>query len=455
MILAELSLDPLIVELEPANDEVFDASIQANETVNLKPQSDDLWSMRVNTRHYIVQARDPVHQYELKSLYDGAGHVEAWIKQTVRNKQNVTALLVAVHKFQTLRQLSESVSIRVVEDILDGIIKQNKRRIDNYEQALNHITQECIIDGQNGIQRLIIRFIEGQTDSIGNAFRIYGKSETFDVSRSDTGYYIKGIAHNSKQQIRQNSLMILEGDICFLDASVATQQKQHFKTELDLIVAQSDGSYLNVWNEYNRLEREKMIEKVHSWGWIRFTESDKLPDGRLRLHCPDSEKANDFVQRIKRANELDLVFAEDLPPYISGEFTDRENTTKVNEFPVEIVKDEPTIEVRLRQEEGGYPKKSGYLFVSIHGDSVRLERRQHAWDLIRKLDTPIPGLGLLLERSSAYTPRAYKSHKIKTSELRRYFAVQPNSNQLQALELALKTPDILLIQGPQEPVKRK
>lgn len=447
MKLADLPLGSLIVEFKPVNERTFNNSIKAYMAVNLMPGANDSWHMRIGAHHYEVRVDDPVKQHELIWLYDGVGHMEAWIEKSVRSKQDVTSLFIAVHKFHALHQLSEAVSIQVAEDILDGIIK-SKGHASEYEQAVSYIGQECIMDGPNGTQRLIIRTIEDDPDSLVKSFRIYGKQGAFDVSRLDVGYRVKRHVRNVKQ-LSQTSLMILEGSIRFVDVSVMTQQIQNFKTELDLIVAQSGGSYLNVWNEYNQLERKLIVEKVRHWGWIAFGDKHELPTGHLRLYFQDLTNAKSFMRRIERANELDLVIAEDLPPYFSNEFSDMDDIREIHEHPVEIVgKHEDSIEVRLRSEEAKYAAEDGYLFVSIRGDSVRLDRRKDAWDLIRNLDTPIPGLGLLLERSAVYMPRTYKNHKVKTSRLSNYFDVQPNTNQLQALELTLKTPDIMLIQGP-------
>lgn len=447
MKLADLPIDPLIVELKPVDLETFEGSFHAQESIHLKSQSNDQWIMRANTETCIVRVCDLVQQQELQWLNDGVGHVEAWIEKVSHNKQDVTGLLVAVYRFHTLYSLNDRVSIQVAEDILEGIIQENNPKIENYEQAVDHLMKECLIDGPNNNQRLVIRFVEHQFDRL-ESFRIYGKRNAFDVSRRESGYRITRHVRNARRQIRQSNLIILEGDMRFIDATVEAQQKQRFKTELDMIVVESNGSYLNIWDEYNQLERKKVLAKATRWGWIKFSGQRELPDGRLRLNFHDPDKVSSFMQRIERANELDLVISEELPPHLSNDFVHDTNIAEVRQYPVEVdsIHDQAVV-VRLRNERS-YPKQSGFLFASIHGDTVRLDRRQKAWNIVRDLDTPIPGLGLLLERSKVYTPRTYKKLKLKSSVLRSYFDVRPNSNQSQALELTLQTPDILLIQGP-------
>ena len=89
----------------------------------------------------------------------------------------------------------------------------------------------------------------------------------------------------------------------------------------------------------------------------------------------------------------------------------------------------------------------GYLYASLGGDTRRLQRRDEAEAKIRSAVNPMPQLGLLLENMPVAQGR-YKRHKPISAKSRKLFADAPTPRQIEALDVALNTPDIALIQGP-------
>ncbi|KAL4216251.1 hypothetical protein ACF0H5_024583 [Mactra antiquata] len=99
------------------------------------------------------------------------------------------------------------------------------------------------------------------------------------------------------------------------------------------------------------------------------------------------------------------------------------------------------------EEDGVQPPESGVLFVSLSGDRRRMERREKAQSLIASAECPMPQLGLLIE-GKAVRQRRCKQEKPLSSAARKAFGGEPTVRQIEALKVALNTPDIALIQGP-------
>ena len=93
------------------------------------------------------------------------------------------------------------------------------------------------------------------------------------------------------------------------------------------------------------------------------------------------------------------------------------------------------------------PPPEGVLFLSVSGDRKRLERREHAQSLIASAECPMPQLGLLLE-GAVVPERRRKTEAAMSAAARAIFGGEPTARQVEALRVALNTPDIALIQGP-------
>lgn len=96
--------------------------------------------------------------------------------------------------------------------------------------------------------------------------------------------------------------------------------------------------------------------------------------------------------------------------------------------------------------------KTGVLKLYTAGDRYIMERRLAARERMVKHQAPIKAIVALIESGvSGYElPNAWGNHKAVTEEFRRNFkrANELNPEQIQALGIAINTPDIALIQGP-------
>ncbi|MEZ4302314.1 MAG: AAA domain-containing protein [Polyangiaceae bacterium] len=80
-------------------------------------------------------------------------------------------------------------------------------------------------------------------------------------------------------------------------------------------------------------------------------------------------------------------------------------------------------------------------------DRTRLERRESAHAKIASAECPMPQLGLLLE-GAPVPERRRNTESPLSPAAREVFGGEPTPRQIEALRVALSTPDIALIQGP-------
>lgn len=96
---------------------------------------------------------------------------------------------------------------------------------------------------------------------------------------------------------------------------------------------------------------------------------------------------------------------------------------------------------------GRPPAKKGYIFVNLAGDATIVKRRQQARLRILANQTGVPVFSWL--EGMPVTARRWRRHNPLSGAARAHFGkTGPNERQVQALDIALNTPDIALIQGP-------
>lgn len=119
-------------------------------------------------------------------------------------------------------------------------------------------------------------------------------------------------------------------------------------------------------------------------------------------------------------------------------------------FTGELVKREvnpPSLSLRPPPEQDDRePPGSGFVFVGLGGDEVRIRRRTDAWQQIRDCVNPMPVLGVMIEGQSVRERHGRRLNPV-TKAVRDVFP-NPNDRQSLALDIALNTTDIALVQGP-------
>jgi hypothetical protein len=294
---------------------------------------------------------------------------------------------------------------------------------------------------------------KSQRESAIASFTIWGDRIVADVALQPDGRLrIENLVKGRQKDDR--GLSLLHAPISFRDVSQAAAFRHEALNQLKAITAQAD-SYLGLWRRYNDLEREIILRRARDLGIFRFSGFGSRT-GRLEFFIELDQVSRPMFDKLNPGDDNDFDASEVRPQVIEQPRRDEPLQQQIRELKRVNVGKLVEIDVgnhRLLFEHDdpdqvmdALPSK-GYLYASLGGDSKRLHRRDEAEARIRSAVNPMPQLGLLLENMPVAQGR-YKRHKPISAQSRKLFSDAPTPRQIEALDVALNTPDIALIQGP-------
>ncbi len=289
------------------------------------------------------------------------------------------------------------------------------------------------------------------------AFSIHGENLHLPVKKEITQsgeYRLKATKLISfKNTIQKDSLRLIKGNLEFKNGLV---REKIAKALGDII--EKDGSYLNTWDIYLEKEGEILLDKAKEVGVLKIIDTQKTDDG-YELKIENLSKIEDLL------NEGDyLSIVNDVPNYINDNLTWIEHIAQLeqqdeinikqsnNHQSFEIIKIEHGF-IDIRTNENISELKSKKIVLSIYGDEIQLKRKLEARKRLLEGRSANPLLGLIIEDSDEIQNylRVKKIKKLEplTSYVQnKIFSNPPTPNQIEAIDIALNTPDIAIIQGP-------
>ncbi len=279
-----------------------------------------------------------------------------------------------------------------------------------------------------------------------------GKNFNVVLEQENNLFVIKNIYQNKNNKNPMGYLMTDK-----ISISLPTDSKENERLINEL--SQTGSEYLGEWKKYLHLEFEKLFESlknVFSYTKIKRDEEDVNKylieikgDVELIERNKDyvlSEKSLDKeitkeLSAIEKDNENQLIstYMERMEKWKKW-YSDNKNTfTEIKS--INNSNDEFTI-----QAEKQIPEK-GYIIENLNGNIVQKERHYKALEKLNTAGSKINHLIALLEGKPL---TGLKTGNIKLSKniSDKIFEHGPNDSQKKAIELALNTPDIVLIQGP-------
>ena len=377
----------------------------------------------------------------------------AWLVQAAPANGQADRVLVRIHEFPAAFVWdNEPVDVGVDDRIVDDLRKRQKRHL-SVEGAVQWLADRMLLPPRESDEPLKARaLLSGspvQDAGKKTAFRLYGAGFAVDVERGPDDRLratrIVG-ARRAVEGDERRPIYLASGQIRFCDASIAGRFRSIARTELDTLVAQS-GSYLGLWRTYNEKEREAILRRARRFRWVRYSSRRPLSDGAWRFLI-DTE--NDLPERLDTLDGGSLEAGEVVPPAIQGEDSAGSSRPPRRPFTGELAGRQtspPSLDLRPPPDQDDRePPGRGYIFMSLGGDEVRIQRRTDAWERIRSCANPIPQLGLIIEGQPVPERHGRRLQPI-TKAVRDVFPA-PNDRQRNALDVALNTPDIALVQGP-------
>jgi superfamily I DNA and/or RNA helicase len=255
---------------------------------------------------------------------------------------------------------------------------------------------------------------------------------------------------------KQGTLRLARGKVKFTDYT-KTGQIRALASGLMSQLTRETGSYLKHWDEYGEIEGDILLKKAKSVGRIDFTDFEVTHKG-IKFFTTSK------ISNLSVDDTLELINIE--PPYIRNP---QMNWTEYNhaleeEFSRnkkknnEVTKNNETIQAKILSIEKNSlelkmnekPSKGMFLVLSISGDKTQIERRMNARTAIVEGKSANPLLGLIIEEGGRipHPKRVKKIKPLSSFVEQKIFRHQPTERQVEAIDIALNTPDIALIQGP-------
>lgn len=215
-----------------------------------------------------------------------------------------------------------------------------------------------------------------------------------------------------------------------------------------------DGDQLQGWEELLQFQGNLIKKQQY---WVKYTKHyyrEGIPKVTFSLDkedVRDSERElityDDFQVRARNSRGERIKLFADLPETANPRRKREQEIGKVEPFQAEsgtmTITLDPEIAARLHN--GAYDlPPSGYLHCDVFGDMLQIERQQEAIAALKQGKTRNP----LLAEFFFDTTKARSAPVARHLQPAELLSGTCNSGQIAAIEMALASPDLLLIQGP-------
>ena len=291
-------------------------------------------------------------------------------------------------------------------------------------------------------------------------FSIYGERvripvERRNVDKSKDIYFATKAVFKDNQK-SEGSLRLARGAVLFSDYTKTGRIRALAAGTMSQLTKET-GSYLKQWDEYGAIEGEMLLARAKAVGRIDYHGTEQTTKGVKFFvsSIPDQLTEGDEIEITSEEplylKNPDLTW-EAYSKALEEEFATKKDQKKNDaEMPASVYA--PILKISKTSIELDLPSvPSGHMFLilSINGDKIQIERRMRARSAILEGRCANPLLGLLIEEGGTL-PNIQRVTKLKplTSFVReKIFKHDPTPKQIEAIDVALNTPDIALVQGP-------
>ncbi len=450
------------VEVRPALDADFGTGLAPKTEAELlfsDATGDAL--LRVGQDGWHVDGVDVRAKLALSELRDRDLPRIAWILGTRPRAGVSESALVQVHEFPARQDWSDTIEIGVDEKIVESL-GERLGHVMAVDEVARWLDDHLTLTSSNGPPCIFLTGGPDRGAQERRQFRLMGRGFAIDVTRDAEDRLLVSrvvAAKRGREAELSSAIEVVRAPVIFRDATIAGSFRGSAETQLDQLVARA-GSYLGLWSEYNKLERASVARRARELGVLRYDSRQRLADGRWSFRIEDAARFERALDVLRGAEEItDLEAATSLPLELA---TDEEVTagpdaaiTRAERRPRTFVGAYAHRDVPRRllfvQPQGGDdavdPPERGLLFLSLSGDRTRLNRREEALARVVSAEAAMPQLGLILEDRPVPLRRRRMESPLSRG-VRSVFGSDPTPRQIEALRVALNTPDIALIQGP-------
>lgn len=373
-----------------------------------------------------------------------------WLTQVVTSGAYVAEVVTVdqgvrlrVTPFDQVEHWAGTREIGVDEQALDritvGVAQLRRRRAD---QVLAWLDEEIGLDAPDPA---IIVSVGGSRDLNVQAFRLVGQSHYVDVRLVADRLLVERVT--SRRGRESGTMCLVHGSVRFVDATRLGQVTAADRAELRRLT-DADNSYLQVWNRYNVIERESRERTARLAGTAAYDDRRRLMDGRWEFDLVSSVRSNRLLEALALGEiplEAGAEAAYDEPGVDSRRTTGRRTlagSARLSARGTVVI--EPDVD-----DYGVDLPRRGVLSGSFTADRIRLERRHQAQArAVSARAFPVLQLSRVLAGQAPLAPGRLEHHEPLSRRASEALGAPPTSAQVDAITIALNTPDIALIQGP-------
>ena len=449
------------IEVEPAHRDEFDAKVTAGcpVVITRSESRHGIYARFGNAAPMVIRGVRSTDETHLEHVLQTMHHPLMAVLPTTRTTDKPETVVIQVHEFKSLE------AVEAMDFGIDELFLQDAGpRVPELREtasAIEWLTEQFTLE--HGDEATRIMMIQASAkDDLQGSYRIISAKWGLDVSPNEDGQLLarRLVALRETQTLkRKRPPLLLMGRLEFKDARFATRFAGK-ANQLDEIV-RSAGSYLGIWESYQKLEADLILKRFQMVGSIPYDACDMLDNGDWTFQISDrffsSGGTLDRLNQDHQNSGLECVTK--IPAWFDqdkggeGLLKELDNPEREEKKPYgsdlrsigarEVVLRAADLDTKMESR----PPEKGLLVPSLRGDLVRLKRQREAWERITGQESPMPHLGLLIEERPTGAPKT-KRVVSQSAKAKEKFGGEPNQKQADALDIALNTPDIAVIQGP-------
>lgn len=284
----------------------------------------------------------------------------------------------------------------------------------------------------------------------GNGFKLLVRLDGEGFDSRATAYRV--ILNQHENQNEQLALQLAYGNMEFSD-------EQSFVAKRVREILHESPNYISIWNEYANREGDFLLRHARAVGEISYLPKFNQTSEGIALTLIDDGKFD--LSWLSVGDRVEV--RDEPPPYlVDKEMTwqkyqawKEQNSTagKKNSAYFEVTK---ILDGALMLKADKNFPTEGKLYFSIYGDEKQIETRTEARRRIENGKSASPNLGLILGSHTEQITQSFGLPEQKHQYIsprsallsQKIFRNEPTPRQIQAIDLALNTPDIAVIQGP-------
>ena len=405
----------------------------------------------VGRRSAAVEGRSASDDAELARACDEANDTLTWI---VRHDPGTSMLTLERRTFSTAPDgptFGEPTAVSVVdEEVLEILHRRSQLPRNDRHQLLRWLEGQVLLprpperthgddaeaEADQTREEDLRRFVFVGGNSGG--MRLVGRDLSVDLEERDGGLAVRRVLNATAGM--GDPVRLGRGVLRFVDQTDHGLFNENLAHELHQLEGVQE--YLRLWQRYRELAVERVDHEAAELGSGRYATRRQVgPDWRFEFH---NDAGRAFARRVHRADPgLTLEIASDGHP-ATLQSSDTGSGLAGNVRSVDP--EGHYIDVRFDNARVDLPD-TAFLRKSLFSDRVQLRRQELAQRQISSMRCGIPWLGFLLEGVNRSPAQVRRRIRVDRNAVRKFLPA-PTEAQLEAIDVALNTPDVALIQGP-------